>query len=91
MRDDLGQLCPQLRQPLLFLLNHGRRRAIDKPGSAKLGVELGDRKQTDMLIAGINRIGDILENKRQAGLEEMLKQIKEDMEELKSERTRAPR
>lgn len=48
-----------------------------------VGLELGTRVQIDMLISAVNRIGDILENKRQAGLEEMLKDIRDDMEKLK--------
>lgn len=48
-----------------------------------VGLELGNRAQIDMLIAAINRIGDILENKKQAGLEEMLKEIRDDMDAMK--------
>lgn len=40
-----------------------------------IGLELGNRAQMDQLITAINRIGDIMENKRQTRMEEMLEEL----------------
>ena len=55
---------------------------------SSVGVELGNRYQTDELIKALNRIGDILENKRQAGIEETLKRLVDEIDELRDAKRR---
>lgn len=51
-----------------------------------VGLELGNRAQTEMVIAALHRIAAAIENKNQASLEDLLKGIHEDIEEMKAGR-----
>ena len=53
---------------------------ITDPVVAGVGFELGNRMQTEQLIAALNRIGDILEGKEQAKIEGDLKEILERLD-----------
>lgn len=66
----------------------GKRKPLARtdPVLTGVGLELGNRQQVDQIITELKRIADILENKRQAGLEGMLKAIQDDMEEIKAKR-----
>ncbi|MBL8578072.1 MAG: hypothetical protein JNK47_12660 [Mesorhizobium sp.] len=50
-----------------------------------VGIELGNRQQMDQLIAGVNRIGDILENKKQSAMEGKLEDILERLERTREQ------
>ena len=56
------------------------------PVLAGVGLEFGNRAQMDLLIGEIRRIGDILENKRQAGIESKLQHLVEEIDELRAKR-----
>lgn len=53
-----------------------------------VGLELGNRQQLDMLIVAVNRVADAIEAKNQASLEDLLQDIKNDMEAMKPPRRR---
>jgi len=56
-------------------LNRPKQGGKSAPVLGGVGLELGNRAQMDMLIAAINRIGDIMENKRQTEMEETLEEL----------------
>ena len=58
------------------------------PVLASVGLELGNRMQMDELIKSVDRIGDILEDKKQAGIKEGLKEILERMDEMEEQQAR---
>ncbi|WFR98731.1 hypothetical protein [Rhizobium tumorigenes] len=58
------------------------------PVLASVGLELGNRMQMDELIKSVDRIGDILEDKKQVGIKEGLKEILERMDEMEKQQTR---
>ena len=58
------------------------------PVLASVGLELGNRMQMDELIKAVDRIGDILEDKKQAGIKEGLKEILERMDEMEEQQER---
>jgi hypothetical protein len=68
--------------------NDSRPAARSEAVVSSVGVELGNRYQTDELIKALNRIGDILENKRQAGIEETLKRLVDEIDELRDAKRR---
>lgn len=54
--------------------------AAQDPIVASVGLEFGNRMQMDDLIKEVARIGDILEGKKQAGIEADLKEILERLD-----------
>lgn len=52
---------------------------------ASVGLELGNRLQMDQVIVQLCRIADALENKKQADLVDMLKELRGGMREVKEE------
>lgn len=63
------------------LIGYFRKRPqANDPVLAGVGIELGSRGQMDMLIAALNRIGDILENKKQSAMEAKLQDILERLD-----------
>ncbi|HTV67501.1 MAG TPA: hypothetical protein VMF90_03095 [Rhizobiaceae bacterium] len=79
-----GYYGPRLRQPPAPV-------KID-PVVAGIGLELGNRQQLDLLIQAVNRVADVLDGKKTAGIEETLKEILERMEAVESrQRPRRPR
>lgn len=67
----------------------GYRRRPERPAAevavASVGLELGNKLQMDDLIKAVNRLGDILENKKQAGMEKKLDELLERMEEIEED------
>ena len=55
------------------------------PVLASVGLE---RMQMDELIKAVDRIGDILDDKKQAGIKEGLKEILERMDEMEQQQAR---
>jgi hypothetical protein len=52
------------------------------PALQAIGIEFGSRLQMDQLIAQVTRIADILENKKQAGMEKTLSEIVDRLEDI---------
>jgi hypothetical protein len=51
-----------------------------------VGVEIGNRQQADEMIKALHRIADILEDKKQRGIEADLKEILERLDEHEKHR-----
>ncbi|WP_312795530.1 hypothetical protein [Tianweitania sp.] len=56
------------------------------PGVAAIGMELGNKEQVERLIAAVNRIGDILADKKQHEMDDKLDELLEKMSHLPDQR-----
>jgi hypothetical protein len=77
------------------LLGYLRRKPETSSGSemavASVGMELGNKLQMDELIKAVNRVGDILENKKQAGIEKRLDELLERIDDIEDDHVREER
>jgi len=58
------------------------------PVIASVGLELGNRMQMDELIKAVVRVGDILEDKKQAELRDGFKEILDRMDDMEEQQAR---
>lgn len=73
----------------IFAALVGYRKRPERPTSdvavASVGLELGNKLQMEDLIKAVNRVGDILENKKQAGIERKLGELLDRMNEIEED------